>query len=71
MIKILETDQLFTDSPDAGHPKCKCSRCLKVIGYEEMPLRVWPTDDHGKVMNYEYRFCNNCAGLRMVSADDF
>jgi hypothetical protein len=72
MIDILETDQLFSDSPDTGHPDCKCSRCLKVIPEQQVPTRIWPTDDEGNVLNYEYRFCNKCSGFTFYSSiNDF
>lgn len=57
MIKILLTDTKFHDSPDVGDPACLCSRCGKVIGEDEMPIRLWP--DSGQ---YEYRFHPACVG---------
>lgn len=70
MVEIQETDTLFSDSPDAGHPDCKCSRCSELISHKQIPLRCWPTDDDGNVLNYEYRFCNKCAGITQISEDD-
>lgn len=34
-IQILENDIFFNDSPNAGEPDCKCSRCHTVIGAHE------------------------------------
>lgn len=53
-ITLLETDILFTDSPDYG-PDCLCSRCQKPI--LNIPLRMWPNDGSG-----EYRFHFVCQG---------
>ncbi len=59
-LKILKTDQLFADSPDPGHPDCKCSRCGQPIMEEELPIRCWPTGEDGEVYSYEYRYCEKC-----------
>lgn len=63
-VEVKETDQLFGDSPDTGHPDCKCSRCGEVIKDRECPLRMWPTVD-GEVTFYEYRYCEKCMTTTM------
>jgi hypothetical protein len=35
----------FQDSPDAGDPECICSWCGKVIEEDEMPLRLFRSDN--------------------------
>ena len=55
MIEILPTDIAFESSPDAGDPECLCSRCLRSIGEEEVPLRAFGEDG-----SYEFRFCDRC-----------
>ncbi len=60
MISIKESDRLFTDSPDAGDPECHCSRCQKLIGEEEVPIRMLVD---GK---YEYRYHARCLGIHEV-----
>lgn len=67
MLKILETDRVFTDSPDAGDPACVCSRCGKQIPEIDAPIiRAWPTElgDHGydpeAKGGTELRYCNEC-----------
>lgn len=57
MLFPIETDLLFANSPDAGHPDCICSRCGEPIGEEVIPIRVF-TDD-----NREYRYHPDCVGL--------
>ncbi len=47
--------QYFTDSPDAGDPRCLCSLCGFPIGEDDTPIRMW-TDD-GK---QEARFHFDC-----------
>lgn len=76
MFNVKETDTLFDDSPDTGLPECKCSRCGNKIKTREIPLRCWPTDEHGNVLNYEYRYCENCmkeSGISMWAdkGDDY
>lgn len=59
-LTLLPTDQKFTDSPDAGHPKCLCSRCGKRIEEWHSPcLRAMPENE-----NAEYRFHWGCVGGR-------
>jgi hypothetical protein len=38
---IRESDTVFEDSPDAGEPTCLCSRCGRVIGEDDMPVRAY------------------------------
>ena len=75
MIQILETDKLFTDSPDTGDIDCLCSRCGKQINESECPLRCWPTDQTtGQPDNSEYRFCEKCmfsAGITPYYGEEF
>jgi hypothetical protein len=62
-LAILDTDKLFTDSPDAGTPACICSRCGQKIGEDEVPLRMWTTNEtDGEVYteSKEYRYCTKC-----------
>jgi hypothetical protein len=66
-IHVKPTDKFFYDSPDCGHPDCKCSRCDKQIPDNECPiLRMWPTapDDHGYDASAsgstEFRYCWDC-----------
>lgn len=54
-IRILKTDHIFSDSPDAGNPACICSRCGQKIS--DVPVGIilaWP-DEGG-----EYRFHPEC-----------
>jgi hypothetical protein len=67
-ITVLSTDKPFTDSPDCGHPDCKCSRCGNVIPSNQSPiLRVWPTrpEDPGYDSDAqggtEFRYCWPCS----------
>lgn len=68
MIEIKLTDKFFYDSPDSGHPDCKCSRCGNVIPADQSPiLRVWPTKpgDNGydpkAADGTEFRYCWPCS----------
>ena len=45
----------FDDSPDTGHPDCICSYCGRVIGEDEVPVRMFK---HAE--NKEARFCKLC-----------
>lgn len=54
-------DRVFTDSPDGGHPDCKCSHCAQVI--EDAAIRIF-TDD-----NREYRYHLACLGQTEI--EDF
>ena len=47
----------FKDSPDAGEPACICSFCGKLLGEEEVPTRLFNTDN-----NTEARFHVICFG---------
>jgi hypothetical protein len=62
MIEILQTDKAFEDSPDVGTNDCICSRCLKSIKEDDIPIRCWTTNKIGKVDKYslEYCFCESC-----------
>lgn len=55
---VLDTDTKFTDSPDAGNPKCLCSRCGERIYVGSAVIRKWPT---GRTA--EYRFHPACLGM--------
>lgn len=59
LFKILHTDRRFTDSPDAGDPRCICSRCGQLINEDDGPVRAWPDDG-----SYEYRFHPACMGFQ-------
>jgi hypothetical protein len=67
MIQPTETDKLFSESPDAGHPECYCSRCNAHITSAEAPiLRIFcePETEEEKEKypgGAEYRYCDNCA----------
>jgi predicted amidophosphoribosyltransferase len=52
---------LFDDSPPAGHPDCKCSRCGKTI--YELPVSRYYCPELKK----ELRFHRRCAGLMLKS----
>jgi hypothetical protein len=58
VIRIDPGDRKFTDSPDAGHPKCLCSRCGKRIGEDIVPVRAFPEDGA-----CEYRYHPACVGM--------
>jgi hypothetical protein len=62
MIQPLPSDILFKHSPDAGHSTCICSRCSKRIGEDQVPLRVWTTNEKDEVdeNSQEYRYCEEC-----------
>lgn len=67
-IQVKPTDKFFYDSPDSGHPDCKCSRCGNHILQAESPiLRMWPTEpgDYGydpkAEGGTEFRFCWSCS----------
>lgn len=55
----LPTDRLFQDSPDTGDPTCLCSRCLRPIPEEVVPIRVFVDKGSGS----EYRYHPACLGL--------
>lgn len=62
-LQVRETDKAFTDSPDAGHPACLCSRCGGKIGPNEMPIRMWPQPgdrSYNPNEDIEYRYCQQC-----------
>ncbi len=64
-IPILLTDKVFNDSPDAGTPECICSRCLKPIKEDEVPIRAWLTStlytiDNQRIPKLEWRYHANC-----------
>lgn len=61
----LPTDTLFSDSPDAGQPACKCSRCGQVI-HSRIPIRMFTTTKPMK----EYRYHPACLGLQVTEDDD-
>ena len=65
IIKIMPADTRFIDSPDAGLPECRCSRCGKVIEEKEVPIRVWPGDKHT-----EYRYHLQCIFPGSQVSDD-
>ncbi len=63
--KILPTDRVFQDSPDAGWPECICSRCGQPIGEDDCPIRAWTED--GKS---EWRYHPACLGAETFSSID-
>ncbi len=63
MISIKTSDRLFVDSPDAGDPDCRCSRCGKLITEDEAPAIRMVVE--GK---YEYRYHARCLGLHEAPA---
>lgn len=56
-IKVLQTDHLYFDSPDAGDPVCLCSRCSQSIPDGIGIIRIWPDQGEG-----EYRYHPACLG---------
>jgi len=43
--EVLDRLRWFTDSPDAGDPRCLCSLCLEPIPERESPImRIWTID---------------------------
>lgn len=74
MIKVEANDRIFADSPDAGWPECICSRCGKMITEDEIPLRLWTTNNDGEMdeNSMEYRYCNRCqerSGIKIINDD--
>lgn len=60
MIEVRIDDVAFNESPDAGDPECRCSRCLQPIKESESPLRCFTESRPVK----EYRYCTSCmAGM--------
>jgi hypothetical protein len=57
VVNVLQTDRMFMDSPDAGDPKCLCSRCGLVIPDGIGIIRAWPEIGEG-----EYRYHPSCLG---------
>lgn len=58
-------DTEFLNSPDAGHPKCLCSRCGQKIEEWHAPcLRVWPQNENlnKPAKTVEYRYHWGCVG---------
>lgn len=60
------TDKFFYDSPDPGSPACLCSRCMKPIPRNNIPiLRAWPNQpgEYGfdKIASTEFRYCWDCS----------
>ena len=62
MIEIKSSDQRFYDSPDAGDPDCRCSRCGLAIGEETVPIRCCGQNE-AIDPGYEYRFHPRCLGF--------
>jgi hypothetical protein len=65
---IRQTDSGSRNSPNTGHPDCICSRCGSVITENQVPIRMWDTNQQGNVdeQSLEYRYCEKCqesAGL--------
>lgn len=56
MIKLVDTDKKFFDSPDAGTDDCICSRCELPIAEEELVIRIADINEEC----CEYRFCEMC-----------
>lgn len=63
--KILPTDRVFQDSPDAGWPECICSRCGKPIPENDQPIRCWTED--GKL---EWRYHPACLGFKTFPEEE-
>lgn len=61
-LDVRHGDKLFSDSPMAGDLDCLCSRCGEIIQEEEVPIRMWTTNENGEVddNSQEYRFCEKC-----------
>lgn len=57
-------DLAFTDSFDAGHPHCICSRCRLPIQEFQVPVRA--VSDDGL---FEWRYHADCLGLRSLEDD--
>ena len=51
MISIKDGDKPFTDS---GKKECYCSRCLNIIGENEVSIKLWT------VNLLEFRYCEKC-----------
>ncbi len=64
MFEIRPTDEFFADSPDAGDPACRCSRCGLVIAVTA--VRMWD-EEHGMPKG-EYRYHPECLGLLVDQA---
>jgi hypothetical protein len=68
MLEIFQTDTGYLNSPEAGEPSCICSRCMRTITENELPLRLMglrhTTDgccySRGDQQAYEYRYCDAC-----------
>lgn len=68
-LNILDSDQSFKDSPEAGE-KCLCSRCLKPI-LSEPVFRAWPEDiETNPDNNIEWRFHWDCIGIDIKSSNE-
>lgn len=59
---FFSTDKSFKDSPQAGDSNCICSRCGKQITEDQVPIRVYTTNEKNEVdeNSEEYRFCDAC-----------
>lgn len=68
IITVLKTDKKFIDSPETGLPECVCSRCGIMIEKEEIPLRLFSAK--GKILSYEYRYCEFCYSGKRFEEDN-
>lgn len=57
--EIRPTDRFFLDSPYPGDPECLCSRCLKLIGEDEVPIMFWTQNGKKK-----WRYHAVCLGFK-------
>ena len=57
--KTANTIQWFTDSPDAGDPRCVCSWCaMQIFGWQTPAIRICPVN--GEHAGEEARFHRGC-----------
>lgn len=73
-LNIRPTDKVFDDSADTGSSDCLCNRCGNLIMDEEMPVRLYTTNEAGKVNenSKEYRFCEYCTtGKKYFKCETF
>lgn len=66
MIEVKIDDVAFNESPNAGDPECRCSRCLRQIKENECPLRCWTDKKPVK----EYRYCTSCMKAMGISVSE-
>jgi len=59
------TIKWFFDSPDAGFPECICSSCGQLIKEDEVPIRLFDTEN-----NMEARFHVICYQHWLLGIED-